>query len=142
MAEERVVYSDGKLPPPSPGTICTAEEGKTVQSDRDASDINLVIKKYNLQPLGLAPGWSGRIGEYGDFSEVPTFQEAMNKVVAARELFEQLDPILRQELGGPAGMLDKFDAAMAGDEREVERFIELGLLERVDDPPVAPGPTA
>lgn len=143
MADERVVYSDGFLPPPSPGTMCTAEEGKTRQSDKDAADINITIKKYNLQPLEMQPGWSGKMGEFVDFSSIPSYQEALNAVARGKEVYDQLAPEVRQEFQSAAVFLDSWDLAMAGDAGLVDRFIELGLLERPAEPVAeVPGPTA
>lgn len=142
MAEERIVYDGGgNLPPPSPGTKCTAAEGKTVQSERDSSDINLTIKKYNLQPLQLQPGWSGRVGEFGDMTQIPTYTEALNALALGREAWSHVPPEVRVLFDNEMSkMLDAWDQ---GTHREI--FEKIGWLEKPAnelDPAEVPGSTA
>lgn len=126
----RQVYHDGSLPPASPGTKCTAEEGKTRQSEAQQADINLTIKKYNLQPLDLEPGWSGRIGEFLDVSALPSYQEAMNQLVKAEEAFMELPPDVRAEFDNSYAKM--LDAWQNGEQAEV--FEQIGWLERKPAP--------
>lgn len=132
MASRFVQYWDGALPPGSP-TMCTAEEGKTRQSEAQAADINLTIKKYHLQDvdvMALPPG-TFRGMEYGNLIGWPTMQEALNARVNAQGFFDSLPPEMRLKFGNdPGGMLDAWDA---GELREV--FEELGLIEKA---PLAP----
>jgi len=123
----RRVYSDGDPPPPNEGTCCTAEEGKTVQSDAPSADINLMVKKYNLQPLELQIGWSNKIGEYADVSSLPTYREALDVVRKAEEEFMKLPPDIRAKFDNShVRMLDAFQA---GEMAEV--FEEIGFLEKL-----------
>lgn len=132
----RRVYSDGDLPPESPGTRCTVEEGKTRQSDAETADINLTIKKYNLQPFELEMGWSGREGMFGDLTMVPPdFQAAWNQIRAAEEAFMGLPPEVRLKFDNePVKLLD---AWLKGEMAEV--FEEIGWLERLAVPPADAG---
>lgn len=117
---ERVEY------PISEGTFCTAEEGKTRQSDAQAADINLTIKKYNLQPLDLEIGWSGKLGEFMDVASLPTYQEALNQVRKADELFMLLPSDVRDEFQNNSAIM--LDAWNAGEKAEV--FTRIGFLEK------------
>lgn len=124
-AASRIVYSDGNPPPASKGTQCTEEEGMTRQSDKDAADINLVIKKYNLQPEAMVPGWSGR-GEYRDVSAFPSYVEALKMINSARETFMKLPPEVRAYWGNdPAVMLDRWQSG-----QDMDVFLEIGWLEQ------------
>jgi len=106
-------------------TMCTAAEGKTRQSEKDAADINLTIKKYNLQPDELQLGWSGR-GEFGDVSGLPSYQQALNDVAVARESWQHVPPDVRLFFGNDvAVMLDAWDQGL-----HAEVFERIGWLEK------------
>lgn len=141
---ERIVYSDGFLPEPGAGTTFDhypeEEEKRTRQSDRDAADINLTIKKYNLQPLDMPVGWSGKVGEYADQTGYPSLQEALGVLAVAREHFDQVPPEIRAFFeNDPAKMLDAWSN---GENAEI--FEKLGWLEKLpaESPPAVPAPGA
>lgn len=119
------------------GTKCdmhsVVEDNRTVQSDRDASDVNLTIKKYNLQPddfSRLQEGWSGRIlRPFGDMTQIPTFGEMHEVLERARESFMQFPAEVRAYFGNdPARMLDAWNQG-----HDADVFEELGLLVRAPD---------
>lgn len=121
----------------SVGTVCDhhtpEEDARTRQSDMDASNINLTLKRYNLQPdefERLQEGWSGRVlSEFGDVSEMPTFAEMLATVNRAREAFMLFPPEVRAFFGNdPAVMLDAWES---GAHRDI--FEEVGLLKRLPD---------
>lgn len=124
---DRVVYSDGNRPPENGGTMCTAEEGKTRQSDATSSDINLIVKKYETTGILPVPQ---RAGVFMDISSVPTFQEALATLDRADKYFMSLPPHVRAAFGNSAAKM--VDAFNANEEREL--FEEIGILEPV--PPV------
>lgn len=126
------VFIDPVVYPPSVGTFCTAEEGKTRQSDAQSADINLTIKKFNLQPDALEIGWTGKLGAFVDLAALPTYQEALNQVRKAEELFMVLPPDVRDEFKNDAAVM--LDAWNAGEKAEV--FERIGFLEKI--PPKAP----
>jgi len=120
---------------PRRGTACTAAEGKTRESEKDAADINLTIKKYNLQPDQMQVGWSGR-GEYGDASGLPSYQQALNDVAAAREAFSHIPPDVRLFFGNDvAVMLDAWDNGLHADV-----FKRIGWLEDLPAQPAVVPP--
>lgn len=125
----REVFHDGNLPAyelATAGTICTAEEGKTRQSEKDSADINLTIKKYNLQPLEFEIGWSGKVGAYADISGIGSYQELLGVVAKANEDFMRLPPEIRVKfMNDPAVMLDAWNEGKMADV-----FEEIGWLER------------
>lgn len=123
--------------PKSVGTTCDryspAEEQRTRQADKDGSDINLTLKKYNLQPSDferLQVGWSGKqLGEFADVSEVPTYAEMLETVNRARDAFMEFPPEVRAFFGNnPAVMLDAWRNGL-----HAEVFEELGLLALAPD---------
>lgn len=122
----------------SVGTVCDQhtpeEDARTRQSELDASNINLTIKRYNLQPEEfdrLQEGWSGKVvlGEFGDVSELPTFAEMLATVNRARDVFMMMPPEVRAFFeNNPAVMLDAWER---GEHREV--FEGLGFLVKLPD---------
>lgn len=133
---ERIL--DGPLARTEEGTMCTAEEGKTRQSEAQQADINWTIKKYNLQPDKMLDeyghpliGWSGLpVGVFADLSEVPSFMEAKNRLLVAEEGFMRLPPEVRLRFSNdPAVMLDAWAQGQMA-----ETFEEIGWLERRPGP--------
>lgn len=128
----RTVRSDGDLPEPV-ATMCTAEEGKTRQSEKESADINLTIKKYNLQLSELEEGWTGRVGEFMDLaSEMPgSYLEAHERVVQAEEHFMKLPPDVRAWFrNSPLVLLDDW-----ANGRSAAVFEAIGWLKRVEPAP-------
>lgn len=120
------MHQDSFRPPHVP-TMCTKEEGKTRQSEREMADINLTIKKYHLQdiePLSLPVG-AFRNLPFGNLVGYPTLQEALDARAATQNFFQSLPPEARALFGNdPARFLDAWDS---GEQREL--FEELKLLE-------------
>lgn len=130
------IFAEPIAYPVNVGTMCTAEEGRTRQSDAQAADINFTIRKYNLQPLELEPGWSGRAGAFLDISDMPDYQSALNMVRVAEEAFMELPPAIRDKFDNShVVMLDAWDK---GTHQDV--FEEIGYLERkpAERPAVVP----
>jgi len=70
------------------------DEGATHQSFKDECDINNIIKKYKR--TGVLTHVTSAVGQYGDYSSVPDFHEAMNIVARAQQEFELLPAALRK----------------------------------------------
>lgn len=108
--------------PVGPGTKCTREERKTRDSDGPASDINVILKKY--EATGMLP--ERREGFFADVSSMPSYQEALAQVSRAREVFMKLPAEVRAAFGNdPAVMLDAWNAGEQGD-----LFERIGWLEK------------
>lgn len=128
---ERVVYHDGFLPPVTPGTMCTAEECKTRQSDAQSADINFIIKRY--ESTGVLPV-EQRQGVFMDISQMPSFAAALDQVNKATDYFMSLPPDVRAKFDNdPARLLDAWNQGQMADV-----FERIGLLERVPAEEVEP----
>lgn len=110
------------------------EPSLTQQQFKDECDINHIMQRYRetgfltdpLRPATAKP-------QFGDFSTVADFMEAQNIIVRARENFEALPSMVRQEFGNdPARML-----AFLENESNYERAVELGLVKKRPDLPPA-----
>lgn len=103
-------------------------EGRTKQSDAEACDINNIMKRY--EATGLLPDMIHREPQWGDFSDMATYQEAMDIVAKAREQFFSLDAHLRKEFNNdPAQFLE-----FCEDPKNVRRMVELGIATPVEKP--------
>jgi len=118
-----------------PKVTCTAEEGKTMQEFVKDCDINLIIAKY--RKTGVLPESVRRVaGQYGDFSQVPTFQEMQEKINLGMELFAALPAKVRKQFSNDPG---EFLAAAETDEgRKLMVTLGLGKDPTVGEVPSSP----
>lgn len=78
--------------------------GKTLQSQKDESDINVIMKRFGA--TGLVP-MSIRQPLLSDFGTLD-FQGAMNAIVEAKKSFMQLPADVRYRFGNDPGSFVKF----------------------------------
>lgn len=103
----------------------------TKQSFANEVDINQIVARFSK--TGLLPTFNGQ-PFYGDVSEIGDFQEAMNVVASANELFNQYPAEIRERFGNDAGQLIEF----LSDENNRDEAIALGLVVKPVDPVVDP----
>jgi len=107
----------------------TTGASMTHQSFKKECDINNIMKKY--QKTGLADHVSTFQGDYTDLTDVPTYHEAMNKVISANSAFSTLPSSVRKRFNNdPAEFLN-----FVSDENNREEMEQLGLI-----PPSLPDP--
>lgn len=100
----------------------TTGESLTKQAMKDECDINHIMKKW--EKTGVIDHNNTYQGQYGDFTEVPTYQEAMNKVIQAEEMFMSLPSKIRKRFDNDPG---QFIEAVNNPENHDE-MVELGLI--------------
>lgn len=123
--------------PPKVKLMCTEDEGKTRQSDKEGCDINKIMARY--VKTGVIPV-DQRQGMFMDVSEMPDYQSALENVINAEKLFMSLPAKLRKEFGNdPATFLD-----FCSDPENATKLVELGLMPDPDagepEPEPAPEP--
>ena len=96
----------------------------TKQSDAEGCDVNYIMKRFErtgmLEHLNSAPG------RYEDLGDSISYQEALNRVMAAETAFEALPARIRARFeNDPAQLLD-----FIADGRNREEAIALGLIEQ------------
>lgn len=97
---------------------------RTQENFKDECDINLILKKY--QATGVLPSNSkAALAHYGDFSKVPSYQDALNRVMEASDMFSQLPATLRFKFENDPGLLLNF----LSDPKNREQAVELGLVD-------------
>nr|WAE43787.1 MAG: internal scaffolding protein [Microviridae sp.] len=101
---------------------CTGDKGVTKQSDLKDCDINIIMKKY--ERTGLLPDLILKDGRYGDFSDVPTYQESCEIVRAAQEQFDALGVDIRNRFNNdPVQFL-----AFASNDANYDEMARMGLI--------------
>lgn len=103
----------------------------TRQADAADADINVMMARY--QEPELIPYRNGRAPDYGDYSSVASFQEALNIVRNSEKDFSVLPAAVREKFrNNPADML-----AFVNDPANRDEAVRLGML-RQAEPPAAP----
>ena len=126
-----------------PGITFT-EPSATLQSFKDDADINCIIARYENTGVLVDPSVPvSRIPSYGDFSDLPSYQEAQNVIVAANNAFYALSSKIRERFGNdPAAFYQFVQSLKKGSDDYVEA-VRLGIVnEPVDNshevPPGSP----
>jgi len=96
LYSERVGTSDITFDP---------KERRTKSSFKAECDINTIVNKIKK---GLIPPGSDRVPRYGDLSDMPTYQESLDIVRRADEIFDSLPALVRRECNhDPAVFLER-----------------------------------
>lgn len=102
------------------------DEIRTKQEFLAESDINTIIARF--QKTGVAP-ISTAGGQFGDFSEVTNYQDAMIKIQEAHEYFDALPAKTRAYFeNDPEQLLLSLE-----DPTQTSKLVELGILEAKND---------
>lgn len=108
---------------------------RTKQAFKDDCDINLILKRYAA--TGVLPDTSkAALAQYGDFGEIPSYQDALNRVMSASDMFSQLPASLRFKFQNDPGRL----LAFLSDAKNREEAIELGLVVKPTPQEPVPAP--
>ena len=103
-------------------SVDVSGESRTKQSFAKECDINHIMAKY--QKTGAITHFAKHSPQYG-IADGQTFQDAMNLVCEAQEMFNELPSSIRSRFGNdPAAFLD-----FVNDEGNADEMIKLGLIE-------------
>lgn len=126
-------------------TITTGGKRRVKQAGKEASDINVMIRKWIKN--GTPPVASGREPHYGDFGQGIEYHEALTRLVEIQDQFLQVPAPVRSYCNNDPGLfLD-----LCSDPEQLPKLRELGLvqdrippIQRVEvvnpTPPPAPSP--
>lgn len=93
----------------------------TEQCFKDDCDVNYIMKRFSA--IGQAPKFAKQQLQFGDFSDVKTYQEAIQLSIDAENEFMRLPADLRFRFGNDAGnFIQWFD-----DETNFDECVKLGL---------------
>ena len=116
----------------------------TQQQFKDDADINNIIAKFEVTGvLGDPLQPATRTPQFGDFSEMPSYQEAQNVLVQARNAFMALPSNIRERFGNnPEAYFDFVQNLKEGSDEYVEA-VRLGIIDKpLGDSPKVPQPVA
>lgn len=107
-------------------TLTFTEPSMTKQAPANEVDINQIMDRY--LKTGELP--SPRPAQYGDATEIPDFETAMQIVIAGQNAFEALPAKLRERFGNdPAQFL-----AFIDDPANYDEAVKLGLVQAKETP--------
>lgn len=108
--------------------VCVGES-RTQQSFKEECDVNVIMRKY--EKTGLITHVSKVQGQYGDFSSIGDYQEALDKLSVAQDAFLDMPAKLRARFGNDPGQLIEF----INNKENYEEAVKLGLIvEAVKEP--------
>lgn len=96
---------------------------ETQQQFKDDCDVNKILKAYNVTSMNQLPPPSK--GVFGDFSEIPSYQEMLHTVQASQEAFASLPSQMRLRFNNDPQELLSF----LQDPRNTHEAVSLGLME-------------
>ena len=99
----------------------TTGESLTQQSYASGADVRNIIKQYDR--TGLIANVNKGIAQYGDYSEINEYAEALNMVSEANESFATLPSHVREQFSNNAGLFFEF----ATNPKNKEEMIQMGL---------------
>lgn len=105
-----------------PFAIYFDEPTKTVQASKDECDINCIIARAsNFADISHV---NRRVAQYGDFSNVPSYMDALGLVNRANGMFMSLDAKIRERFSNdPSRMI-----AFLQDVSNYDEAVKLGLV--------------
>lgn len=116
-------------PPPKP-TVKFEQPSLAVQSEKDMTDVHNILSRFiRTGDPGYLPGRTAPKPIFGDFSELPDFQEAKNSHARLQEYFDTLPSHLRLKFGNDALGLVHY----LNDASNHEEALKYGLLEKMPD---------
>lgn len=109
--------------------IVFKQPSMTIQSFKDDADINCIIARFENTGVLVDPTVPvSRIPHFGDYSDMPSYQEAQNVIVAATNAFGALSSKIRERFGNdPAAYFDFVRNLKEGSDEYVEA-INLGII--------------
>jgi phage internal scaffolding protein len=115
----------------------TTGESLTQQHLKDETDIRKIISKYDR--TGLISHVARGVAQYGDFSEINEYREALDVVNNANAVFSELPAEIRQKFANDAGAFFEF----ATDPNNMEEMVNMGLATKpATDADVVSSPSA
>lgn len=115
------------------GGLECKDKSRTQQHLANECDINEIVRRY--EKSGAVTHVMERSAQFGDFSQVPDYQEAVNFIRRADDLFMALPVDVRERFENDPGQL----LAFLGDARNREEAAKLGFV-RPEEPKGDKGP--
>lgn len=108
---------------------CSKDVGRTKQQFGKQVDINYIVARY--QKTGMIDHLSKATPFYGDVSDIRSYQEALNVVHRAEDLFRSMSAEIRAKFeNDPVKMI-----AFLQDPKNTPEAIRLGMVVAPPEPP-------
>lgn len=104
----------------------------TLQADEQNANIHFILERY--QKTGALTAMIKENPQYGDFTQVPTYQESLNIVLKANEQFNNLDAKIRARFANDPTQFLNF----VHDPNNKEELIKMGLANAPQTSPAIP----
>jgi len=121
VVEFKTPYSDRKR-----SKFNTDGESLTEQQHAHNADIKNIIKQYDK--TGLIRNVNKGIAQYGDYSKINEYKEALDLVNDANQSFMEVPSHIREKFQNDAGTFFEF----ATDKKNHAEMVEMGLAESND----------
>lgn len=105
----------------------TGAEGGAKQSFKEECDINTIVKRFGI---GYEMPENVRLPQYGDFSNITDFHQALNQVAQTNENFELLPAHIRAEFNNNPGEFVDFVLAKDETGENRKKLKNWGLLSK------------
>ena len=106
------------------------DEAMTQQHCKDECDIDNILSRYDRLGVDLLELQAQNPGLYGDFSDVGSFQEAQNIIVAANAQFAALSASIRERFGNDPANFLRF---MEDPKTNKDEMVKMGLASLIPE---------
>lgn len=103
----------------------------TQQNFKEETDINTIVERFGV--TGQMPE-NIKTPSYGDYTNIPDFQTALNQVVAAKEAFMELPAKVRARFENDPQQYLEFVETIGHSEENVAEARRLGLVPAAAEP--------
>lgn len=111
--------------------ITFTQPSATMQNFKDDADINCIISRFETTGVLVDPTVPvNRVPNFGDFSELPSFQEAQNVMVAANNAFNALPAKIRERFGNDPATYFSFVQGLKEGSDEYVEAVRLGIVNK------------
>lgn len=105
------------------------DPGQVQQHLAEETDVNYIMSKYRR--TGELRHVTKMAGEYGDFSNAPDYKSAIERIMAADNLFMELPARVRDRFNNDPAQFIEF----ATDGRNIDELRKMGLAPEAPKPP-------
>jgi phage internal scaffolding protein len=104
----------------------TTGDSLTQQSHAAGADVRNIIKQYDR--TGLIANVNKGIAQYGDYSEINEYAEALNMVAEANQSFAEIPSHIREQFNNNAGLFFEF----ATNPKNKDEMVKMGLAKPLE----------
>jgi phage internal scaffolding protein len=105
-------------------TIDASKDGRTQQHLKDECDINRIMERHRV--TGMVTHLTKGEPQYGDFSNLGDYQDALNTMIRAEDAFMSLDAHVRRKFENDPQQLINFLDDTNNDQEAIEMGLKVG----------------